>query len=331
MALFGKKNKKSLFDKSRNRAEVKKKRRVFGKADIAEKANPYNNKPNFFNKFRKKKRQYKTQSSSLVAPPSRLSHSKPSRLKRILLVLLIVFIVGGLTYFSFFTNYFEINQYHIYEDGTQITNNLMLNEVTRKALLSQNLLLFNDSKLTEEILQKAPEYQKITVKKVLPHTIEIGLTKYPVAANITNLISGTDGMRIQKKYMVNTNGMVIMENEENPDLPYITITTPQAIGLNAFPLDQEKLDYIIKLTNLFEEKFGIKVIEAQYMKSAREVHLRTEKDFSVWFDLTKDMLPQIDKLKRALPKLDIYKTPLQYIDLRISGTNAEKVIFKRRK
>ena len=46
-------------------------------------------------------------------------------------------------------------------------------------------------------------------------------------------------------------------------------------------------------------------------------------------DLEKDLLRQIEKLKKALPKLDIYNEPLLYIDLRISGTNTEKVIFKR--
>lgn len=354
MGLFGKKkNKKSLFDKptrhskthgvpllsflrprgvahiATNRFEVKKKRRVFGKTVIAETSNPYNNKPTFLSRFRRKKRLRKS-NPNLIAPPARLSQNKPSRLRKILLALLILFIVGGTIYFSFFTDYFEISQFEIFEDGTQITNNLKLNDIATKNLFNQNLILFNDGVLTAEILQQNPEYKTVTVKKIFPKDIQIALEKYPVAANIVDLIQGQDSLTIQKKYLVNTNGMIIMENDENPELPYITINTEQAYNLNDFPLDQQKLDYIIKLTNLFEEKFGIKVIEAEYLKKAREVHLRTEKGFTVWFDMTKDMLPQIDKLKKALPKLDIYKTPLQYIDLRITSANAEKVIFKRR-
>lgn len=236
--------------------------------------------------------------------------------------------LGGIFYFTFFTDYFQINDFQVFEEDTEITSNLNLNKLVTENLQHQNILLFNPSQLIENILITYPEYQSVEVNKKLPHTIQINLEKYPVSANIIAVIAGSDGLRVQKKYLVNSKGMVIMENEENPDLPYIKIESDKALDLNSFPVDQEKLDYIIKLINLFEEKFGIKVVEANYLKKAREVHLETEKDFSVWFDQTKNMLPQIDKLKKALPKLDIYKTPLQYVDLRVSGTNAEKVIYK---
>ena len=39
---------------------------------------------------------------------------------------------------------------------------------------------------------------------------------------------------------------------------------------------------------------------------------------------------QFDKLKKGLPRLNIYEIDLLYIDLRISGINGEKIIFKRR-
>lgn len=330
MGLFGRRKPKN-FVKSTNRSlEIKKKRRVFGRTSIAQTASPYTG-GNMFGKPGKRRKRIRTASPSrLATPPARLSSGKLSKLKKIIIALLIMFIMGGMFYFVFFTDYFTVNEYHIYEEGTEITSNLKINDIVTQNLKAQNLLLFNATALIENILKDNPEYKSVTFTKILPRTIELELEKYPVAANIIDIIDGADGMRIQKKYLVNTNGMIIMENEENPDLPYIEVTTQNALEINAFPLNQEKLDYIIKLVSLFEEKFGIRVIEAVYLKSAREVHLRTEKGFNVWFDLGKDMLLQIDKLKRALPKLDIYKTPLLYIDLRISGSNAEKVIFKRR-
>ncbi len=75
----------------------------------------------------------------------------------------------------------------------------------------------------------------------------------------------------------------------------------------------------------------MKIIDAEYLVREREVHLRTEKNFIVWIDMEKDLNIQLDKLKKVLGKLNIYNTPLEYIDLRISGTDNEKVIFKRRK
>ena len=38
---------------------------------------------------------------------------------------------------------------------------------------------------------------------------------------------------------------------------------------------------------------------------------------------------QLNKLKKALPRLNIYEESLDYIDLRISGIDGEKVIFKK--
>lgn len=327
---FGrKKNRNSLQSPSRPQ-DIKKKRRVFGRTSISETSSPYTSKPSFASKLKlRDRKKFKAPSQSMLAnPPNRLTVNKPSKIKKILSALLIIMSLGGIFYFIFFTDYFEINDFQIFEEETEITSNLNLNSLVTENLQHQNILLFNPTPLIENILAKNPEYQSAEVGKKLPHTIQITLEKYPVAANIIAVIAGSDGLRIQKKYLVNTQGMIIMENEENPDLPYIKIQSDKALELNSFPIDQEKLDYIIKLINLFEEKFGIKVVEADYLKKAREVHLETEKDFSVWFDQTKSILPQIDKLKKALPKLDIYKTPLQYIDLRVSGTNAEKVIYK---
>lgn len=330
MALFGRKKKKSLFDKN-PRHEIKSKRRVFGKTSISQTKSPYTRPANgFAAKLKIRKKVRKTPSSRLASPPNRLTSGKPSRWKKILIILLSLFLLGSGIYFLFFTDYFQINDFQIYDEGTAITNNLPLNDLVSKALLDQNILLFNESSLSSQILKENPQFKVAQIKRHLPHSIEINLEEFPIAANIINTIDGADGLSVEKKYEVNTNGMIIVENDENSDLPYIRISSKEALSMNTYPLDQDKLDYIIKLVNLFEEKFGIKVIDAQYLKAAREVHLKTEKGFMVWFDQSKDMLPQIDKLKRALPKLDIYNIPLQYIDLRITSANAEKVIYKKK-
>lgn len=75
----------------------------------------------------------------------------------------------------------------------------------------------------------------------------------------------------------------------------------------------------------------MKVTNAEYHVREREIHLQTEKNFMVWLDMEKELNPQMEKLKKALPKINIYNTPLEYIDLRISGTDNEKVIYKPRK
>ncbi|MGL5831314.1 MAG: hypothetical protein ACRCZE_04165 [Candidatus Altimarinota bacterium] len=329
MGLFKRKNKSHAPGASSNQRSkfFKNKKKPTGRISIAKNKSPYLGKT-IFPKL--KKRQKVRKSSSMILPPGRLKPSNFYFLKKILIGLLSIFIIGGLSYFAFFTDFFLINEYHVYEDEIEITNNLPLNGLITDSLANENILLYNDEVLKLAILEQNPEYEFIYINKVLPSTIEVELEKYPQAANILNEVRTPEGLNLVKKFIINTNGLIIKENEENAELPYIKISTENSFQLNTLPIERDNLDKIIKLINLFEEKFGIEVIEAVYLKKARELHLRTAKEFTVWLDLTKEILPQIDKLKMALPKLDIYNTPLDYIDLRISGIDAEKVIFKRR-
>ncbi len=228
-----------------------------------------------------------------------------------------------------------IQQYEVQEDGTVITTNLALNDLLNQELRDQNLLFINQKALIEKIKAIAPIYGQISLSRQFPNSLIVKVEKLPQIANITAIISGSDGIRTTKKYLINTEGIITQENDENPDLPYIVIENNQAFELGSRPIKAAALDYILKTINLFEEKFGLRIVEAIYLKTAREIRLRTENGISIWFDMnyseqSNNMIQQIDKLKRALPKLDIYKNPPEYIDLRIAGTDAEKVIFKPR-
>lgn len=108
--------------------------------------------------------------------------------------------------------------------------------------------------------------------------------------------------------------------EETPD------TMPDEINEELIP--QDVLKTLLETTESFEGKFDMEVLEITYLKRARELHLFTERYFSVWIDLTQDVPLQLAKLKKALTEIDIYGAPLEYIDLRISGQNGEKVIYK---
>lgn len=108
--------------------------------------------------------------------------------------------------------------------------------------------------------------------------------------------------------------------EETPD------TMPDEINEELIP--QDILKTLLETADSFEGKFDMEVLEIHYLKRARELHLFTERYFSVWIDLTQDVPLQLAKLKKALTEIDIYGAPLEYIDLRISGQNGEKVIYK---
>lgn len=260
-----------------------------------------------------------------------------SPLPKIILAIILAFGLTAFTIYAlFFSNYFIIKKYSIDDDLLENGENEKLNQVLDTSI-GKNLVTFNDETIRQQILTEHPEIKNLKIKKIFPSSLEIIIEKYPVTANIINSVNG-----IQKKFLVNSQGLVIEENNENPDLPYIKLDTEKYLKLNEPFLNDskrstERLTYSIKAINLFEEKFGIRILYAVLKTRERELHLYTEKYFYVMLDMEKGapnteqgLLEQIQKLKKALSKLDIYNSPLVYIDLRISGTDTEKVIFKRK-
>jgi cell division septal protein FtsQ len=308
MSLFKKNNKKKLGKESR----------------ISFTASPYLKKgPASEHKFsRTAKRKL-----NLATPKPSNNYIKKG--KRILALILGIGIVLFTIYALFFSDYFLVTDFEVEEEGTLIESNDKINEILRHKL-GENLFLINEKDLAEEIKKEHREIQTIKIKKIFPGKIRVEYEKYPTTANIINITEG-----IQKKFLVDSQGLLIEENTENPNLPYIRIETPEQLTIRTTFLEdpkraEQRLTYMINAINLFEEKFGMQVLHAEFLKKEREVHLYTEKLFYILIDMEKDLNTQINKLKKALSKLDIYNEPLLYIDLRISGTDTEKVIFKRK-
>ena len=276
----------------------------------------------------KKKRRKKNIASKSV-PSGRIKTTpQSSKWKIVLAFFLSILIIGYGTYAVFLSDIFLIDSFIIEEDGTIIEDNEAMNTILRSTL-GKNLVLINDEELISKIRESQPEIEKITIKKIFPDKIKVEHKKYPTVANLINIVDV-----VQKKFLVDSQGFLVEENIEHPDLPHIYYETDEFLEVrNSFLSDpkrsKERLTQIINAINLFEEKFAMKILYAEYKHQEREVHLVTERRFYVMIDLEKDLLRQIEKLKKALPKLDIYNEPLIYIDLRISGTNTEKVIFKR--
>ncbi len=252
--------------------------------------------------------------------------SAASKGKRILAIILAIGILCFAVYAILFSNYFAIENYTIEEDKNPVAEHGQITKILQKTL-DKNLIFLNGDIIEKEILKNHPEIESVEIKKIYPQKLTVNFKKFPVAANIINVVNG-----IQKKFLVDSRGFLTEENNEKPYLPYIKIKTESFLKTRTFLLDNQKdstetLNTVITAIKLFEEKFGMKIFNAVLLPKEREIHLYTEKFFYVMIDLQKNIGRQIEKLKIALPKLDIYQQPLVYIDLRISGANNEKVIF----
>lgn len=314
MALFQRKPKKKKTSRSSNISKLR---------------SPYRKKVDS-PKRRKKKKIKSTRSSSRLVPPARLKNSSErNKAKTLLAIVLSVGILTYSIYALFFSDFFLIENFTIEEEGTIIDDNEDMNTILRSAL-GKNLVLYSEKDIVRKMREAQPEIENIEVKKIFPDSLKIEYDKYPTVANLVNIVD-----IVQKKFLVDSQGFLVEENTEHPDLPHIYYETPEFLEVrNSFLNDparsQERLTQITNAIKLFEEKLGMQILYAEYKNQEREVHLQTEKHFYVMLDLEKNLVRQIEKLKKALPKLDIYNEPLVYIDLRISGTNTEKVIFKRR-
>ncbi len=301
---------------------------------ISELKSPYFKKPVLPKRVLKREKK----KFSFLVPPARLKAPRKSRRK--LWIFLTVLAAAGLGYLIFFSNVFNLRSWEIEEDGILVNMDNPISQIIAP-LKGKSIIFINKKNIISQITALHPDIKKIEIKKIFPQKIKIVFEKYPAAANIVNIFGGNENDitacqtfrkrpgGIQKKFLIDSIGFLSEENSENPELPYLKIGTSEVLAVHSFVLPQEKLDYILKAITLFKEKFDLKIVNSVYKIREREVHLCTEKFFEVWIDMEKDLDQQLNKLKRALAKLDIYQTPLAYIDLRISGTNSEKIIFKK--
>lgn len=289
---------------------------------ISELRSPYVKKPTFSGRIFK--RGNRGERKKMLVMPTKQPKTG-SRGKKILTLFITAFLAGTVIYIVGFSHFFDVKSWEVIEDGTKITDDSPMNDLL-KTQKNKNLMFVDEMALIKATKNLHPEAQKIIVKKLFPTKIRIEIEKYPIVANIINIVQG-----VQKKFLVDSQGFLAQENIDNPELPYIKIFANEVYTVRTSPLEKAKIDYILNAINQYQQRFSMKVLNAEYYVREREVHLQTEKNFFVLIDMEKPLTPQLDKLKKVLGKLNIYTTPLEYIDLRISGTDNEKVIYKRRK
>lgn len=234
-------------------------------------------------------------------------------------------IAAGAVYVMFFSSFFDITKVTIDKNGNAVAGSALTPFIDK--IKDKNLLFVKTSTLAKEIEQTFKnEILLVKIQKSYPHKIIIKIEEYPAVLNLTVLTPEKN-----QKFVLNQTGYSILENIEQKDIPLLILRTskPFSEGKKII-IERQKLNPIVESYQKFTETTGLKITSGEWKKTERELHLKTEKNFTVWIDLTADISQQISKLKRAMPKLDIYNEKLEYIDLRISGGDNEKVIFKRR-
>ncbi|MBI5754069.1 FtsQ-type POTRA domain-containing protein [Candidatus Peregrinibacteria bacterium] len=249
-----------------------------------------------------------------------------TKLKKLFTLSFIIGVIGLIVYILFFSSFFNIKETVIINRNFE---NQAISDQVQSALktnIGKNIFAIKTTNLENKILNTFPELEKIKISKSFPHNLNIQFSEFPMVANIVN-----ESNVVKKSYIINATGFAIKENLEDPHLPYIRVKTDEPINPKEAVIEKSKLNYILDAKNYYEDKFGMKIKEILYKPIAREVRLRTERDFSIWLDIQKSFEEQFKKLKKAIVKLDIYKENFEYIDLRIAGSSGDKIVYQRRR
>lgn len=267
---------------------------------------------------------------TLTSAPEILAERRPrpargfwAKLKRAIILVIILTLALYTAYQLFFSGKLTLSSIEIFEDSNPQPDHV----ITRllKKLEGDNLLLLDTQQLEAYLKSQYPYYAKLVVSKNLPSTLVISLETYPIVANAT--LNVTEGEK--QEWQLSSAGQLQAATQTNPELPTVLIQVDQPGEEGQKVIEQDKLAFLLEARQTFEDKFGMKVLHAEYLPAAREVHLWTERHFKVWLDASGDLDTQLNKLKQALLRLNIYEESLEYVDLRIGGIQGEKVIYRR--
>lgn len=257
---------------------------------------------------------------------SRAIHSLwASRFKKIALIITGFGGFIGILYSVFFSTLFDISRVQVDKNGTSLTAARLQPFIDE--IKGHNIIFMNSDAVVRDIESSFPnEVLSVKIKKSFPQKIILKIDEYPAVLNFH-----VKTPESEQKLLLNQIGFIIAQNNDLTNIPVLVLNNEKPLPIvQGSILTEEKLRPLATAFKKFEELFGMKVTTGEWKKVERELHLKTEKNFTVWIDLTQDIEKQLLKLKRALTKLDIYNQPLEYIDLRIPGDENEKIIFKRK-
>ena len=262
----------------------------------------------------------------------------------------------GLILFAFFSSRFsilniDVARDNLYVDGSQVANLL-------KDYRGKSIFTLSKSEVRAFIQESYPEFSKVAVKKVLPNTLKVELETHEVLANLKiyyilpkaesnpldipeselsealevafDLEVGTETedkeqvTPVEQRGLINGIGQAIFDQEEKLELMTILVEgLSQPVEDREFVIPTIDMEYVLEASRYFINETQIDIATMTYLPIAKELHITTPSDLSLWLILDKDYKEQIDKFSSIYKIAELDKEDLKYIDLRIR----EKVIY----
>lgn len=270
----------------------------------------------------------------------------------------VVFI--GLIVLIIFSSKFSINEIPISRDNLNIDSAAVSDLM--KVYKGKSIFFFSKTEAHDLIQKKYPEFSEITIKKLLPDQIKVTLKNHDIVANMkasyvlpkvqkepvrdltsddkpstsdntesdpektasNNKDQVEEVSPVEQKALLNEIGQAIFSQDESLELMTITIKNlSQPIEDRQFAIPTNDMKYILDSIKYFTNMMNMEITAVTYLPIAREVHLTTEKNLTLWLGTDKDYKKQLDKFSTIYKVAELDKEDLAYADLRID----EKFIY----
>lgn len=249
--------------------------------------------------------------------------------KYVILWISLIVVVGGGIGLIYFSNFFSITS--VVVERTDISTNIVPLQQALQSQLGKNIFLISEEEIEYMLQKQFPEMKEIKIIKLLPRTLKVKVLEYSFIARI-RVIDTKEEKLLNEIGMIrdiktNDNNLPLIEYRNKYDIQedkmLLLLSPVLAFQDRNIIMSEAELKTILNAKALFEKQFGMKISLIQYFPLEREIHLKTERNFFLWLDLTDNIDEQLMKLQSALQDFNIYKVDLSYIDLRVKN----KIIY----
>lgn len=277
------------------------------------------------------------------------------KVKKILFLILTLFLIGGIFYFLFFSEVFKFKNFAISGvrslDSEEIKETIEFLLEGRWLLIpANNFFIVKEQALEAAILSKFKRIEEIKIKKKLPnifalHRASAGL-KIEIGEKNLNLIwcerkievsestPGEEGEEEKRCFYLDKDGMIFgktfdidlenLDEEKLVNTPFILVEEEKDdfSNLEERVATPEIVDFVLQIKLILPKITGLKMVKGSILlASAGQINIETEEGWEVYFDTTRGLTSQVKILDLVLTEkiTKEEREVLEYIDLRVPG------------